>query len=242
MTFRSVVAAASLSIAPALSAQQPVVMPPPVPQIVVSGEGEVKVTPDRASIFVAIETRAATAAKAGSDNATRARAVIEAIRKLRIPPDKITTEGYAVHPEWRYEERSQKLVGYVARNTVRVELENIEQTGPVIDAALAAGANNIHAMSFWSSKQDEARRAALTNAVAKARGDAEALARAAGGSLGTMLELTSQQHGYPRPMMDMAQMRTMSTEAAAAPTPINPGEQTVTANVFIRWQFVPASR
>lgn len=240
MKLQSLAAAAFVSIAPALSAQQPVVMPPPVPQIVVNGEGEVKVTPDRATLYVAVETRASTAAKAGSDNAARITAVIAAIRRLRIPAEKITTEGYSVHPDWRYEERSQKLVGYVARNTVRIELDNIEHAGPVIDASLAAGANNIQAMNFWSSKQDEARRAALTNAVTKARGDAEALARAAGGTLGTMLELTSQQMGYPRPMMQMA-MKTMEA-SAPADTPINPGEQTVTANVFIRWQFVPASR
>ena len=209
---------------------------PPPPQIIVSADGEVKVTPDRATIFVSIETRAPRAAEAGAENARRARAVIDAIRKLRIPNDKISTEGYSVQPDWRYEERSQKLVGYVARNTVRIELEDIDRSGPVIDAALGAGANNISAMNFWSSRQDEARRNALAAAVAKARADAEAIARAAGGTLGTLLEVSTQQQFIPRPMYaEMAQAR-------AADTPIQPGEQSITATVFTRWHFVSATR
>ena len=225
---------------PASALAQQTSMPmhaPPPPQIVVSAEGEVKVSPDRATIFVAVETRAPTAARAAADNASRAKAVIDALRKLGIAPERIATEGYAVHPDWRYEEREQKLVGYVARNTVRVELEQMERTGAAIDAALGAGANNISAMNFWSSRQDEARRNALAAAVAKAKADAEVLARAAGGGIGTLLEINTSMQPivYPMARMEMAQ-------AARADTPIQPGEQSITAVVHARWQFVPGGR
>lgn len=233
---RSLVLALLLPVAAAAQATTISTQPPP-PQIIVSAEGEVKVTPDRATIFVAIETRAARAADAGAENARRARAVIDAIRKLRVPPDRITTEGYSVQPDWRYEERSQKLIGYVARNTVRIELEDIDKSGPVIDAALGGGANNIHAMNFWSSRQDEARRNALAAAVAKARADAEVIARAAGGTLGTLLEVSTQQQYIPRPMVMME-----SRQAQAPDTPIQPGEQTIAAMVFTRWHFISTPR
>lgn len=57
--------------------QQSVSAPEPVPQIATSATGEARVQPDRATIVFAVETRAATAARAGADNARRQRAVLD---------------------------------------------------------------------------------------------------------------------------------------------------------------------
>ena len=72
-------------------------------------------------------------------------------------------------------------------------------------------------------------------AVERARADAEAMATAAGGRLGLLLELSSAaSFGPPRPMaMAMARV------AAPAPTPISEGTETNSASVTARWQFVP---
>ena len=66
-----------------------------------------------------------------------------------------------------------RVVGYVARNTVRVEIAKIDQAGPAIDVALASGANVVSSLRFYSSRFDEVRRQALEAAVAQARADAE---------------------------------------------------------------------
>jgi len=110
------------------------------------------------------------------------------------------------------------------------------QVGPVIDASLAAGANSLGGLDMYSSREDSVRREALGNAVRAARTDAEAMASAAGGRLGPLLELTSG--GFFRPPTPYAPMQRM--EAQAADTPINPGEQTLRANVMARWQFIPS--
>ena len=68
-----------------------------------------------------------------------------------------------------------------------IEADTLDQ----VEAALAKGANQISGLEFYASKADDVRRAALANATAAARGDAEAMAHAAGGSLGPLLELTS---------------------------------------------------
>ncbi len=214
---------------------------PSVPVLITSGQGEAKVIPDRASVLVNVQTRGATAAAAAAENADRTRAVMDAIEKLGIPKNQLSTEGYTVYPELRYDREggSPRVTGYVVTNSVRAETHKPEQAGTIVDAALAAGANLITSLSFYASNIDEPRRQAIAIAVANARADAEAMARAAGGSVGTLVELSTQGPTIPpRPMFDMAvRARTMQAE----PTPVSPGLQTVTVFVNARWQFV-ASR
>lgn len=231
-------AAAMSAVAPArVMAQMAAV--PVAPSIVSSGTGEAKVTPDRAAVMVNVQTRAATAAAAAAENARRTTAVLDALGKLGLPKSQLSTEGYTVYPETRYDQNGQapRVTGYVVTNTVRAETHRPEQAGAMVDAALGAGANMINGLSFYASSIDVPRREAIAAAVASARADAEAMARAAGGSLGSLLELSTQGPTVPpRPMYDMSMMSRKAE--AAVPTPMNPGEQTVNVYVSARWQFV----
>lgn len=222
-----------------LGAQAPLAGAPLPPSLVTSGQAEEKVTPDRVSVLVNVQTRAATAAAAAADNAKRTRAVLDALSALGLTKDQLSTEGYSAYPEMNYDRpgNTPKVVGYVVTNSVRAESKRVDQAGPIIDAALGAGANMINGLSFYASSIEEARRKAIGGAVASARADAEAMAQAAGGSLGALIELSTQGPTVPpRPMFDIA-ARTKSV--MAEPTPINPGQQTVTVFVTARWAFVP---
>lgn len=220
-----------------LSAQQPNQAPP---QIVTSAQGEVRMAPDRASISIGVQSRAATAADAAAQNSRKQRAVVDAIKAKGVPAEQIGTSSFNVIPETQYDREgkaSPRTTSYLVSNVVNVELRKIDQVGPVIDAALGAGANQINSLSFGVSAADSARRAALTIAVTRARGDADAMARAAGGSLGSLIELTaSEMYAPPQPMMAMK-----SVSGAAEAVPIEAGEQVVRASVIARWQFVQPS-
>ena len=106
-----------------------------------TGIGESPATPDRATILLAVETRDATAAAAGQANARNQRQVIDALKRLGIAQEDISTFGYTVYSDQRYDGKQTKVIGYIARNSVRVELRRIDQVGPAIDAGLANGAN-----------------------------------------------------------------------------------------------------
>lgn len=223
-----------------LFAQAPATGTPLQSVLSTSGQGEAKLSPDRASVMVNVQTRAATAAAAAADNAARTKAVFDAMSRLGLPKDQVTTEGYSVYPEMQYgrDGAAPRVTGYVATNTVRVETRRVDQAGAIIDAALGAGANLINGVSFYAESIDVARRQAITAAVASARADADAMAKAAGGSVGDLIELsTGGPTVPPRPMFDAsARMRAQVAEA----TPISPGQQTVTVFVTARWRFVPA--
>lgn len=228
-----------------LAAQNPGSFSPaaPPPQIVTSAAGETRTTPDRAMIEVSVQTRAATAAAAATQNAEKQRAVIAALRAQGLRAEQISTVNYNVYPDMRHDPRGveePKVIGYVVTNSVRAELREVDKVGAVIDAALSAGANMISSLSFYSANTDDARRSALGSAVEKARGDADALARAAGGSLGALLELSTTELRPPQPMYANARMALQAGNAAD--TQIEPGQQTVTVFVNARWAFNPGAQ
>ncbi|MFN2635510.1 MAG: SIMPL domain-containing protein [Gemmatimonadaceae bacterium] len=211
---------------------------PDLPQITVSARAEVKVTPDRGTIQVSVQTRGATAAAAAAENASKQQAVFAALRALGLGADQLSTVNYNVYPEQRYVEgKDPIIVGYNVTNTILVEIRQLSQVGPVIDAALGHGANMVTSLQFFASNTESARRTAIAAAIEKARGDAEAAARAARGSLGGLLEI-SIAGSSPLPPRPMIMMRGVAASQEA--TPINPGDETLTVEVNTRWRFVPA--
>jgi uncharacterized protein YggE len=209
----------------------------PIPQISVAARGEVKVVPDRANIQISVQTRAATADAAAAENARKQKAVIDALRALKIDAKDIATAGYNVYPEQRYEpNREPVIVGYNVTNTLSVELKSVDLVGRAIDAALANGANMISSLQFYASNTEAARQEAIAIAVRKARSDADAAARAAGGTITGLLEINVGSYYAPPPRP--VELRAKGAMAAAAvDTPITAGDQTVAVDISTRWQF-----
>lgn len=219
------------SAAPAPQSQPPFVS--------ASASGDARVVPDRAMLTVAVETQGPSAAKAASDNAARQTKVIDAVKAAGIAAAQIRTSGFNVFPEYAHGEgRAPRITGYRAHNSVQIEVRDLASIGKVIDAALGAGANNLGSLAMFASNTEPARKEALEKAVAKARTEAAAVATAAGGSLGALLELSIEPYGVPQPLMRQAAMANMSVAMADA-TPVETGELIVQAMVRVRWQFNP---
>jgi uncharacterized protein len=229
--------AASLGFSVPVTAQEGVTILPPPPAINVGARGEVQIQPDRATVHIAVETRATNAAAAASENAAISQRVMAAIRGAGIAADQISTTQYNIAPEYRYEPtREPRLVGYRVTNMVVVEVRDLARVGPVLDAAVGAGANRVAGLRFYAANTEAARRNAITRAIEVARRDAEAMARAAGGTLGALLEAHVGAFYAPPPPPMPPMMR--AEAAMAADTPITPGEQTLSVDVQTRWRFI----
>ncbi|HUF26680.1 MAG TPA: SIMPL domain-containing protein [Gemmatimonadaceae bacterium] len=229
-----------LACAPAMAQQTGTsgsAQPSDPPQITTSARGEARARPDRATVVIAVQTRATTASQAATDNATRTEAVLAALRRLGLTNEQLSTIEYSVHPQIRYSQQGEEMgiTAYIVRNAIRADLQRIEQVGPVLDSALGAGANSINSLTFHSSNVEQVRREAIAAAMSNARADAEVLARAAGGTLGRLLEAHTGEVVIPLLRSSVTRM----AAEMAAPTPIQPGEQEITANVTARWEFVP---
>jgi uncharacterized protein YggE len=113
----------------------------------------------------------------------------------------------------------------------------VDAVGRLIDLAIGAGANRVVNIAFSASDTDDARAQAMAEAVRSARAEAEVMARALGYGLGAPLEVRGgAQRPGPVPMSFGAE----AMRVQAAPTPIEAGDQLVTANVSIRFALGPA--
>lgn len=232
--------AALALVSPPLAAQTGTTANPPA-SISTSTQQDAKVAPDRATLAISVQTKAAPAAAAAADNAKKQTAVISALRATGLTNEQIYTTGYSVQPDYQYPPNKEpKFIGYVVTNTVTTDIRDLKAVGKIIDAALEAGANQIGSPEFYASNTDSARQHAVALAIAKSRADAQVAARAAGGSLGELLEMNiSGDRVMPPPMPIM--YKAMAS-GVADQTPINPGDQTIIVNVSTRWKFIAGNQ
>lgn len=228
------VALASVVFAGCASAQTQMPMRDITATIVAGGEGRREMAPDKATIVLGVMTRSRTPAAAAAANADRMTAIRAALVRAGIAERDIATARYSLHFE---QGRTPADTQYVANNMVTVETRNLDQVGRIIDTGLGAGANNINSLQYDLTDRTAAQTAALGDAVTNARGQAEAMAAAAGGRLGELVELTTQAPQY-RPYAQDGAMYRMA-EMSAAPTPVSPGSVSIYATVTGRWRFVP---
>jgi uncharacterized protein YggE len=185
-----------------------------------SAFGETKVAPDEATITLGVQSKAPTAAAAMQANAVDMNRIIAALRGSGIAEKDIQTSGLSLDAQYTYvENQPPALNGYQASNTVVIIVEDLPRLGPVLDAAVASGANQINGISFGLKNPDAADNAARLSAVKALRAKADLYAQATGYRVARLVSL-SEGGGYApqpvRPMMMMAK--------SAVQTPIAPGE------------------
>jgi len=206
-----------------------------VPTLTVNAEGKVARAPDIADISGGVVTMAPTAAAAMADNARRMTAVVAAVRKAGIAERDIQTAGLSLQPQYRYENNQPPaLTGYQATNTVSLRIRKLADTGRLLDALVAVGANQLSGPNFRVDGADAALDEARTAAVATARARAELYAKAAGVHIKRIVSI-SESGGNPEPRPIM--VRAMAMKSADAETPVSPGEVSLTVNVTMVFEI-----
>jgi uncharacterized protein len=211
--------------------------------LTVTGTAEIEAPSDRARIHFAVETDGESARDAGAANAQLMTSVSDALREAggTSPGFRLETSGYSVTPRYGPPRGSQpqEIVGYVARNTVQVRVDDVELVGPLIDAALEAGANRIAGLYFDVSDPEPYRHEAVRSAVTRARSEAVVIAEALGMALGPPVEVNGGADTFlPRPAFTAGRAMEM---ADAFATPVEAGAQTLSARVTIRFRLDPGS-
>lgn len=182
----------------------------------------VELEPDVATVSAGVSTQARTAVEAMRTNAQAMTAVVERIKQLGIAERDIQTAGISLGAMYDYNQQTQRQVfrGYQASNRVSVKLRQIERTGDVLDALVAAGATDLGGPEFSVDDDTTARAQARRTAMETARARGLDYARGAGFSDIRLLEIRESVAAQPpMPMMRMAQ----AEAAADASTPVQPG-------------------
>jgi len=209
-------------------------------RLTVNGTGEAVAPAARATLTIGIQTQGATAAAAGADGARLAAVVSAALRTAALPPADLKSTHLTINPQWVYDDHThqQRRTGFQADTTLIINTALLDKLGAWVDAALSAGATNVSDPSFAPADDAALRHLALSRAVQNARGDAEVLATAAGGSLGALLQI-DQGERLIRPLAFAAAAVAGSRQLPmASPTSIVPDEIQVTATVTAVWRYI----
>ena len=180
-------------------------------KITTSGEAKVWIDPDRARVFLGIETMRETVGLARDENANKIKEVMKALKTLKIKHMLIKAPSYNVSLVKESERHATKsgrlpqIIGYKVRQEFTVLLQNKDtlnlskNAARVIDTALDNGVNIIQKVLFFKEDDSQDRRSTLELAVKDAISNAKAIAKTAGVSIKDYSQITSTiQYWQPR--------------------------------------------
>ena len=198
--------------------------------LTVTGSATINVVPDLATITLGVTTTGDTAASAMAANNEAVSGVIAKLIAAHVADRDMQTSSLSINPNWvaNANNTGQVIKGYIASNMLTVRIKALETTGAVLDAAITDGANTLNGLTFGLQDQrpteDEARKGAVVDAVARAK----VLADAAGAKLGDIQSINEGGASQPGPM---PMFKTMD----AASVPVAAGEIGISASVTIVW-------
>ena len=213
----------------------------PVPMVTSDGtllsiaaQAEARRAPDIATVSAGVVTQAADANAALRQNAEQMAKVVASIRAAGVADRDVQTAGVNLNPQYRYaENQPPAITGYQASNTVNVTVRDLARLGRILDALVATGANQVNGPSFDIDKKepvlDEARRAALD----RARARADMYAHALGLRVRRIVSIDEAGGGFPRPVPVMAMAKAARDEA----TPISPGENVLSVSLNVVFEL-----
>jgi len=202
------------------------------PQINVSGEGKIKVTPDLVDITIGVENTGADAAEVKKKNDATIDAVIKYLKSIKLASEDYQTQR--VNLDRNYDSNKKKY-SYIASQTIVIHLKDISKYDTMMMGLVDAGVNNIQGVEFKTSKQTQYESEARVKAVAQAKQKASDYAGALSQKVGKAIVVTDNtQIYYPQPMRAM---KFESADSAMPKETLAIGEITVTASVNISFEL-----
>ncbi|MEC5425702.1 SIMPL domain-containing protein [Virgibacillus sp. C22-A2] len=203
--------------------------------ITVTGEGNISIQPNLVNIQLAVVNEDESLSKAQQENAAVMSQVIQSLLALEIPRENIRTTSYNINPRYDYVDGRQIFRAYQITNEINVEIGEIDQAGTVIDTAVQNGINRVGNIQFTVEERQvyyqQALRAALDNALAKAQAIAQAMQ--------LNLDPTPVRIIERAPSMPDTFIAMTTTADESFTTPIEPGQIIIRASVETQFQYYP---
>ena len=216
----------------------------------VGGYGSLDVEADIADVYLGIESRAATVAEARQAAADAMQRVIDAVKAQGVDDEDIVTTSFSIYPEQTWVEVTDELgrhgepriIGYIVSNQVKITVRDIgDPLTNVLDQAVAEGGDlvRVNSVSFGLSNPEEHASQIRQLAAADARAKAELYAAAMEVELGQLIYLAETGASTPVVKDFAAAERAMAgADAGFAPTPIQPGDVTLSASIQAAFAIV----
>jgi uncharacterized protein YggE len=138
----------------------------PEPRVItVSGVGEVKAVPDRATVQLGVEARRLELEAARAEVTKGVSAFLDYCEELDIAAEKIATSGITIRPEYSWNNNVRRLTGYFVGRSLVVDLADLDKLGKLIEGAVDQGVNQVSEPVFGLKDRGPVQRPATAAAT-----------------------------------------------------------------------------
>ncbi|GAB4214316.1 MAG: SIMPL domain-containing protein [Synechococcales cyanobacterium] len=204
--------------------------------LTVTGQGSVAVETSVAVVRLGVVIEGQSAQETHQQVAQRSNQLVQKLKALQV--ENLQTTGISLNPRYDYRDGQAKPMGVIGQNSVQCEVP-IDQAGQILDQAIAAGATQIESVSFKASDSvmKEGRKLALQAAVQDAQRQATDVLSSLNFSIQSIHSIQVDANDSSPIIMRLEAAKAYNSMMADAPTPVEGGEQTVTARVTLQIRY-----
>jgi len=218
----------------------------------VSAEGEIVAIPNIAQFTFSVITQGGpNITNLQTQNIEKTNNAVAFVKSQGVEEKDIKTQNFSLDPRYQYYNCASNrallegaeacpppdIVGYTITQTVQVKVRDFTKVGTIVSGVVEHGANSVSQLSFTIDNPDMLESEARTSAIQKARGKAEAVAKAGGFRVGRLLSI--YESGGPIPVFnEKTDFGRGGAVPSVAPTPtIEPGSREVKVSVTLQYEI-----
>lgn len=211
--------------------------------IAVGGSAEKSLEPNMISLTVEIWSKAGSAKQAQALASAEYQRVKKVFDNFKIKKEDISTDNYALNPEYVYDSKTQqnKMAGFRAVQSLLVTLKKVDEAGAFLDAVSTAEKKdagvNINNLRWDSDKRGQVELAGLSEAVQNSRHKADEIAKAANVKIKAVARIShnTSADNSPIPFRGGGMMKMSASNAA--PTELAAGAIKVRVEVHAEYEI-----
>jgi hypothetical protein len=170
---------------------------PDVPHIVVTGEYELRATPDILTLSLSIAETGFEVAAARDSIETRSKKLIRSLETLDIAKEDISSAQLQITPHYNWNNNAQIYAGTEVSRIVEVTLRDLSRYDDLIRSIIDAGVAQIHSTSLSSSQEKKLREEALRGAIADGMEKAKIMVAHLPQQIGPVYSISPQSSNAP---------------------------------------------
>lgn len=195
-----------------------------VRSVTVTGFAEAKLAPNQANLSMTVHSENTKLDVAKKEQDKKVKEMMNLIADIGIKEKDVKTRYANVQPVYDYMEKTNKpkFRHYALDNQVDININELEDAGPLMDKLVQAGFDRVNGLTFALKDDREQREALLVDALANAKDKAQKMVGALGAKLGKPITITESGSYNPPPMLyaksARAEMAMASDTGGSMPT------------------------
>ncbi|PIR87332.1 MAG: hypothetical protein COU11_01115 [Candidatus Harrisonbacteria bacterium CG10_big_fil_rev_8_21_14_0_10_49_15] len=167
--------------------------------VTVTGEGEVEVSPDLATLNFSVVTQGKDPDAITKQNTEKMNTVIAFVKEQGIEAKDIKTSNFNLYPRYTYLEREEpSITGYELNQGVTVKIRDLDKVSTIVGGLTSRGINQISSVSYSIDDPEAQRVEARQEAFAEAYEKARVMARQNGVRIARVINFSEGfSGGYP---------------------------------------------